>query len=179
MPDSTVDSTSDSVVFGSACRSARSRRACGACLAVRTTGLTQEARPSPSDISPALVARNLYVTFSRTMPRRSKTGFDKFFDAQMKSPSFAKSYAEARAEVDAIDGLVRALNVAREKSGLSKTDLATAIEARPEIVRRLFTQRNPNPTLSTFIRLAAALGYRVELVREAGHRARRRSRAAA
>jgi hypothetical protein len=30
------------------------------------------------------------------------------------------------------------------------------------------TQKNPNPTLSTLIRLAAALGYRVELVREVG-----------
>ncbi|MGH7270514.1 MAG: hypothetical protein ACREJ3_08795 [Polyangiaceae bacterium] len=37
------------------------------------------------------------------MPRRvDKTGFDTFFDGQMKSPSFAKSYVEARTEVDAI-----------------------------------------------------------------------------
>jgi ribosome-binding protein aMBF1 (putative translation factor) len=114
------------------------------------------------------------------MPRRTKkTGFDKFFDTQMKSPSFAMSYATARAEVDVIDGLVRALDAAREKSGLSKADLAAAIDARPEVVRRLFTQENPNPTLSTLIRLAAALGYRVELVRAAGPRPRRGARAAA
>jgi ribosome-binding protein aMBF1 (putative translation factor) len=115
------------------------------------------------------------------MPRRTKkTGFDKFLDEQMKSPSFAKSYAEARAEVNAIDEMVRALDAAREKSGLSKADLAEAIEARPEVVRRLFTQKNPNPTLSTLIRLAAALGYRVELVRDARQgRARRRVHAAA
>jgi len=30
-----------------------------------------------------------------------------------------------------------------------------------------FTTNQPNPTLSTLIRLAAALGYRVELVRDA------------
>jgi ribosome-binding protein aMBF1 (putative translation factor) len=113
------------------------------------------------------------------MPRRNKTGFDKFFGGRMKSPSFAKSYAEARAEVDVIDQLVRVLDAARERSGLSKADLAAAIEARPEVVRRLFTQKNPNPTLSTLIRLAAALGYRVELVRDAGRASRRRSRAAA
>ncbi len=115
------------------------------------------------------------------MPRRvKKTGLDKFFDDQMKSASFAKNYAEARAEVDAIDGMVRALDDAREKSGLTKADLATAIDARPEVVRRLFTQKNPNPTLSTLIRLAAALGYRVELVRGVGRgRSRRRTRAAA
>jgi ribosome-binding protein aMBF1 (putative translation factor) len=102
------------------------------------------------------------------MPRRTqkKTGFDKFLDEQMKSPSFAKSYAEARAEVDAIDAMVRALDAAREKSGMTKADLAAAIEARPEVVRRLFTQKNPNPTLSTLIRLASVLGYRIQLVRE-------------
>ena len=114
------------------------------------------------------------------MPRRTKTGFDKFFDAQMKAPSFEKSYSEARAEVDAIDKMVRALDVAREKSGLSKADLAAAIKARPEVVRRLFTTKEPNPTLSTLIRLAAALGYRVELVRQSRpRRIARRSHAAA
>jgi ribosome-binding protein aMBF1 (putative translation factor) len=114
------------------------------------------------------------------MPRRTKkTGFDKFFDEQMKSPSLARRYAEARAQVDAIDGLIRALDTAREKSGLSKADLAAAIEARPEVVRRLFTQKNPNPTLSTLIRLAVVLGYRIELVRDAGRSSRRRARAAA
>jgi ribosome-binding protein aMBF1 (putative translation factor) len=105
-----------------------------------------------------------------TMPRSTKTGLDKFFDEQMKSPTFAKSYGEARAEVDAIDRMVRALDAAREASGLSNADLAAAIEARPEVVRRLFTTKNPNPTLSTLVRLASAVGYRVELVRNASPR---------
>jgi ribosome-binding protein aMBF1 (putative translation factor) len=111
---------------------------------------------------------------------KKKVGFDRFFDEQIKSPSFAKSYGQARAEVDAIDGMVRALDAARVKSGLSKADLAAAIDARPEVVRRLFTQQNPNPTLRTLFRLAAALGYRVELVRASGRgRSWRRVRAAA
>lgn len=101
------------------------------------------------------------------MARRTakKTGFDTFFDEQMKAPSFAKNYVSARAEIDTIDQIVRALDAARESSGLTKAALAEAIEARPEVVRRLFTTERPNPTLSTLIRLAAALGYRVELVR--------------
>ena len=108
----------------------------------------------------------------------TKTGFDKFFAEQMKSTSFAKSYGEARAEVDAIDRLVRALDTAREQVGLSKADLAEAIEARPEVVRRLFTTKTPNPTLATLVRLAAALGFRVELVPQAGvTRLAKRSRA--
>jgi ribosome-binding protein aMBF1 (putative translation factor) len=113
------------------------------------------------------------------MPRLRKTGFNKFFDDQMKSSSFAKSYTEARAEVGAIDRMVRALDAARERSGLTKADLAAAIEARPEVVRRLFTTKQPNPTLSTLIRLAAALGYRVELVRDQSIATSRRRRARA
>jgi hypothetical protein len=114
------------------------------------------------------------------MTRRAKTGFEKFFDGQIKSPSLAKKYAEARSEVDAIDTMVRALDAAREASGLTKADLAVALETRPEVVRRLFTTKHPNPTVSTLIRLAAALGYRVELVRNvAPRRVTKRKRAAA
>jgi ribosome-binding protein aMBF1 (putative translation factor) len=131
----------------------------------------------------SLAECNFHVTLTeRCWMRRpkKKTGFDRFFAEQMRSPSFAKSYAEAHAEVDAIDGMVRALDAAREKSGLTKADLAAAIDARPEVVRRLFTQQNPNPTLRTLFRLAAALGYRVELVRApGGGRSARRARAAA
>jgi ribosome-binding protein aMBF1 (putative translation factor) len=113
------------------------------------------------------------------MPRTTKTGFDKFFDEQMTQPSFAKDYKQARAEIDAIDQIVRALDNAREQLGLTKADLARAISAKPEIVRRLFTAEAPNPTLSTVVKVAIALGYELELVpapkkpvatRQNGHR---------
>jgi hypothetical protein len=55
------------------------------------------------------------------MARHARTGFDKFFGAPMKSRSFAKSYADARAEVDAIDRMIRALDAAREKSRRSNS----------------------------------------------------------
>jgi len=97
-------------------------------------------------------------------PTARKTGFDKFVDEQMAQPSFAKDYKQARAEIDAVDQIVRALDVAREEVGLSKADLARAISAKPEIVRRLFTAEAPNPTLSTVVKVAVALGYRLELV---------------
>ena len=98
------------------------------------------------------------------MTRTRKTGFDKFFDEQMALPSFAKEHSEARAEIDAIDRIVRLLDQARDKSGMTKADLARAISAKPEIVRRLFTTSAPNPTLSTVIKLARALGYALTLV---------------
>ncbi len=101
------------------------------------------------------------------MPRHAKTGFDKFFDAQMASPSFAKSYTDSRARIDAVDEVVRRLDETRLGLGMSKAELARAISAKPEIVRRLFTTKNPNPTLETVIRLAHALGYNLQLVQRA------------
>jgi ribosome-binding protein aMBF1 (putative translation factor) len=112
------------------------------------------------------------------MARRPKTGFDKFFDEQMASPSFAKAYGEGRAQIDAVDQLVRCLDQARLELGMSKAELARAISAKPEIVRRLFTTESPNPTLGTVVRLANALGYTLELVRGPAPRARRQKKTA-
>lgn len=93
-----------------------------------------------------------------------KTGFDDYFDERMKNPDFAVEYNNARAEIDATDELVRALDVARIESKLSKADLARQIQSQPEMVRRLFTAKSPNPTISTVLKLASVLGYRLELV---------------
>ena len=99
------------------------------------------------------------------MTEKRKTGFDKFFDAQMKSPSVSKEYAKARAEIDAIDTFMRTLDALREKQSLSKASLAKKMETSDAVVRRLLTSRNANPTLETVMKMAEVLGYRVELVR--------------
>jgi DNA-binding phage protein len=98
------------------------------------------------------------------MARRDKTGFDRYVDERMKDPAFAAAYAEARAEIDAVDSLIRALDRARERSGLTKAELARRIRAKPEIVRRLLTNSRGNPTMSTVLTLASALGFHLELV---------------
>lgn len=108
------------------------------------------------------------------MSHSRKTGFDKFFDQQMASATFANDYKQARAEIGAVDEIIRALDEAREELGISKAELAREISAKPEIVRRLFTTEAPNPTLGTVVKLALALGYKLELVaapKRAGPRA--------
>ena len=97
------------------------------------------------------------------MPRK-KTAFDKYFDRRMKDPTFASAYREARAIIHSTDVLIRALDKARLLVGVSKADLARQIEARPEVVRRLFTTDDANPTFATVLKLADALGFRLELV---------------
>ena len=104
------------------------------------------------------------------MARRGQTGFDRYFTERMKDPGFATEYAEARAEIDAVDSLIRALDQARERSGLTKADLARRIRAKPEIVRRLLTDSRSNPTMGTVLKLASALGFHLELVPNASTR---------
>lgn len=95
---------------------------------------------------------------------RPKTAFDRLFDEQMKSPAFAAEYRAARAEIDAIDKLVRALDAARVIGRLSKADLARKIGSKPEMMRRLLTDSKGNPTMGTILKVATALGYHLELV---------------
>jgi len=109
------------------------------------------------------------------MARRRTTGFDNYFRQRMKDLAFAAEYREARAEIDATDKLIRALEAARDRARISKAELARQIDVRPEIVRRLLTVTDGNPTMSTVLKVASALGYHLELVPNAGRRGARRS----
>lgn len=106
------------------------------------------------------------------MARPSKTGFDRYFTARMKDPSFSSEYKSARAETDAIDALLRSLDAARENAGLTKGALASIAEMKPEQVRRLFTAKSSNPTVATLVKLASALNCRVEVTPLAGRRSK-------
>ncbi|MCA9593761.1 MAG: helix-turn-helix domain-containing protein [Myxococcales bacterium] len=99
--------------------------------------------------------------------KRKKTGFDKFFDEQMRDAKFREGYEKIRNEIDMVDALVRALDAARVDAGVSKAALARQISAEPAAVRRLFTAERANPTLATFAKLADTLGYEVQLARKA------------
>lgn len=98
------------------------------------------------------------------MATQKKTGFDRYFAKRMTDPKFAAEYASARAEIDATDKLIRALDAVREAGGLTKAQLARRIEAKPESIRRLFTAPDSNPTMETVFKVASALGYHLELV---------------
>jgi len=95
---------------------------------------------------------------------RKQTGFDKYLDQRLKDADFAAEYEEARREIDEVDRLVRFLDETRLAARLSKAELARRIRSKPEMVRRLFTSQSPNPTMSTMVKLADALGLRLELV---------------
>jgi len=107
------------------------------------------------------------------MVRRPNTSFDKYFAAQMKDAEFKREYESARREIDSVDAFVRALDARREATGITKAELAKRVGMKPEVVRRLFTASEPNPTLDTVVRLAVALGCNLGLEPRVGRRVRK------
>jgi DNA-binding phage protein len=110
-----------------------------------------------------------------TAKSRPRTGFDKYVNRRMKDPTFAAHYENAAAEIDATDKLVQALDSVRIANGMSKAEMARRISAKPEIVRRLFTSRSANPTMSTVIAVTKALGFQLTLVPNRKSPCRRRA----
>ncbi len=104
------------------------------------------------------------------MPRK-KSAFDRFVDEQMESPTFAAERERARAEITAVDDLIRSIDSARLELGLSKADLARQITSSPEAIRRLLTSRSANPTLRTVLEVLGAVGLRLTVTKAPAHRA--------
>jgi transcriptional regulator with XRE-family HTH domain len=81
----------------------------------------------------------------------------------LKDPQFLREYVAQSIRIATIDRIVNELDVAREAAGLSKAELARAINSEPATVRRLFSAGHVNPTLGTLAEVAAVLGMRVVL----------------
>jgi DNA-binding phage protein len=96
-----------------------------------------------------------------------------------EDPEFRAEYERASHEVAAIDAVVHMLDGLREAQGLSKADLARAIDKNPASIRRLLTSRG-NPELRTIVAIAAALDAEVKIVpRRRAKAKRQRGRIAA
>jgi DNA-binding phage protein len=79
----------------------------------------------------------------------------------LEDPEFLREYVVESMRIATIDQVVNALDDAREAAGLSKAELARAIQAEPATIRRLFSSDKSNPTLGTLAEVAAALGLRI------------------
>lgn len=82
----------------------------------------------------------------------------------LQDEEFRHHYILESERIASIDRIVNQLEEIRSDLGLSKADLARAIDRTPATVRRLLTSKSVNPQLSVVTEMAAALGYRVELV---------------
>ena len=81
----------------------------------------------------------------------------------LEDPEFLREYVVESMRIATIDKVVNALDDARESAGLSKAELARAIQVEPATIRRLFASEKSNPTLGTLAEVAAALGMRITL----------------
>lgn len=93
-------------------------------------------------------------------------------------PEFREEFERASQEIAAIDSIVHMLDDLREAWGLSKADLARAIDKNPASIRRLLTSRG-NPELRTVVAMATALDAEVKIVPKARARTRLQRRRAA
>lgn len=93
------------------------------------------------------------------------TGFWADLQTRLTSdPEFAGQYLLEWVKVSTVDRIVNELDAKREELGMTKSDLAKAIQRDPAAIRRLFSDSAGNPTLETVSSVAAAVGMRVTLV---------------
>lgn len=89
------------------------------------------------------------------------TGAERFIAQQKRAPAFRRAHTDATRRIRQVDDLVRALDEAREAQGMTKAELARRAGMAPEAVRRMFSASGVNPTATTLIALACALGLEV------------------
>ena len=93
--------------------------------------------------------------------RTTKTLDTSYHDRQLarrlaEDPEFKAEFERQRRAIASIDQIVNRLDALRVAHGLSKADLARAIDKNPASVRRLLTARG-NPELATVVAMADAL----------------------
>jgi ribosome-binding protein aMBF1 (putative translation factor) len=103
---------------------------------------------------------------------------DRRLARRLEDPAFRAEYERQRREIDAIDAIVHELDALREQHGLSKADLARAIDKNPASVRRMLTAP-VNPELRTVVAMAEALDADIVLVPRKGAKRPPRRRQAA
>ncbi len=81
----------------------------------------------------------------------------------LQDPEFRRHHLLETERVAAIDRMVNQLDDIRGSLGMTKADLARAIQRTPATVRRLLTSKSANPEFAVVVQMAAVLGYRVTL----------------
>ena len=98
------------------------------------------------------------------MEPRARTGAERYFAELRKNPEYEAAYQTARRRTTQIDTIIRELDQRRSSLNLTKAEVARRADLRPEVVRRLLSGANPNPTLTTLAAVADALEMKVVLV---------------
>ena len=119
---------------------------------------------------------------AKTFDKRSAKQDGGFHDRRLarrlqEDPVFRAEFARQQRDITAIDVIVGQLDALRERKGMSKAELARAIDKNPAAIRRLLTASG-NPELRTVVAMAHALGAEVKIVTKPSKATRRVRRAA-
>lgn len=90
-----------------------------------------------------------------------RTAFWEDLGRDLQEPEFLREYVVESMRISTVDSVVNAIDDAREAAGMSKAELARAIQKEPTTIRRLLSSEGANPTLGTLAEVAAALGLRI------------------
>lgn len=78
-------------------------------------------------------------------------------------PELLARHHERVAALDKIDDLLKQLKAAREEKGLSLSDLSERTGMDRSALSKLESGARPNPTITTLVRYADAVGMRLEV----------------
>lgn len=81
-----------------------------------------------------------------------------------QDPEYAREHLLEWVRITTVDAIVNKLEAQRADLGMSKAALARAVHRDPAAIRRLLSDAAGNPTVETVSSVAAAVGYKLELV---------------
>ena len=87
-----------------------------------------------------------------------RTAAEQYLSERRSDPQYREAYLSAARRVKMFDDVVRSLDARRVELGVSKAELARRAGMPSAAVRRMFSQQHKNPTLSSLVALADALG---------------------
>ena len=108
-----------------------------------------------------LAKRVINVTIWLVKPRIAA---EDYLARRREDPVHAASHDVAPRRIAMFDEVVESLDSRREKLGMTKAELARRSDLPPAAIRRLFSQRHKNPTLTTLAAIAEALDLRLSLI---------------
>ncbi len=100
------------------------------------------------------------------MANRERSVFWDDVERRLEDPEFRRHFVLEQNRIQTADRVMNLLVDALEKSGLTRADVARALDSHGSAIRRLLNQEAgaANPTLQTLTDVAAVLGFQVELV---------------
>jgi transcriptional regulator with XRE-family HTH domain len=95
---------------------------------------------------------------------KPRTAAEERFARLRSEPEYGEAYRAATRRITMFDDVVRSLDARRQELELTKAEVASRASMPAAAVRRLFSQQEKNPTLTTLAAIADALNLRISVL---------------